>query len=88
VEHGGPVAEEEVGFPHEVVESGSERPVEHEPEAGEASFMTLFSGIVGTGDVPVELQTAIVDRWRQLRGELDESRPRVVGDPLRENLGK
>ena len=35
---------------------------------------------------PVEL--SILEKWKEVRHELDESRPRVFGDSQRENLGK
>ncbi len=54
-------------------------------DSGETSFQALFADVAA--DVPVELQTVILQKWKKIRAELDESRPRAVGDPNRENFG-
>ena len=89
--------EEQESEPTEPMESAT---TEDEPEpalddqrqqqpATGSSFSAFFSGLgVAAEDIPAELQSAIVDKWKQLRTELDQSRLREVGDPNRENLGK
>lgn len=59
--------------------------VEHGEDQGPSASTTLADA--PTVEVsPVEL--SIIEKWKEVRHELDESRPRVFGDSQRENLGK
>jgi hypothetical protein len=72
----------------EETESGSNPPPPAPAQDPTSSFANLFSGLPAVSEVPAELQSAILEKWKQLRNELDSSRPRVLGDPQRGNLGK
>ena len=73
------------GFNEATSDAGDvETAVELVNVGAESSFMQLFSGV---DDVPADIQSAVIENWRNLRAELDEARPRLVGDPNRENLG-
>lgn len=88
VDHVEPEEQQAAPETPEETESGSNPPPPAPAQDPTSSFANLFSGLPAVSEVPAELQSAILEKWKQLRNELDSSRPRVLGDPQRGNLGK